>query len=261
VYRVNGTPETPEGRLWAAVLWAGDGAALSRRTAAWFFWKLDGLGRRAPDAIDLTVPEDWHLKAPAGVVVHRAWTLKPGLDHTLVRGLPCTTVQRTLIDLAGELEPIALEQALDSAARKDRGVLERTRVRLEELGTKGRAGADVLAKLLAHPPLSPSGSALEVLVRRALEDAGLPPPIAQLSIEDRHHDQAGIADFAWPEHGVVLEVHGHEFHSTDRAHERDFRRHAAMAAVGLRVIPVTTKRFMEDRDGVIAEVREALDRN
>jgi very-short-patch-repair endonuclease len=97
-----------------------------------------------------------------------------------------------------------------------------------------------------------------VLVRRALEDAGLPRPMAQVSIEDRNREQAGVVDFVWPEKRVVLAVHSREFHSTERAHERDFRQHAAMAAVGYLVIPVTTRRFMQDREGVISEVRAAL---
>jgi hypothetical protein len=54
VYRVAGAPDTTEGRLWAAVLWAGDGAVLSHKTAAWWVWSLDGLGRRRPGAVDLT---------------------------------------------------------------------------------------------------------------------------------------------------------------------------------------------------------------
>ena len=70
VYRVAGVAPTPELRRWAALLWAGDGAALSHLTAGWL-WKLEGLGRLEPELIDVAVPAARVLVANSGVRVHR----------------------------------------------------------------------------------------------------------------------------------------------------------------------------------------------
>ena len=79
-------------------------------------------------------------------------------------------------------------------------------------------------------------------MRRLIREAGLPEPIPQRVIEDRFGDNAAIADFAWPPQRVALFVHGREFHSTNRAHEKDYRQHAAAATVGWIVMPDLAKR-------------------
>jgi hypothetical protein len=258
VYRVGGAPDSTDAALWAAVMWAGPGAALSHVTAAWWFWKLDGVGRKPPHDVELSVPWSWKLEAPRGVRLHRVTRLLPGRDFGILRGLPCTSLERTLIDLSSVLEPAELDQALDSAARRNRDVTERTREALERLGTKGRLGTQNLAALTSAPPLSPSGSALEVLVRRAIREAGIHDPMPQLAVADRNGDQAGVADFVWPKEGVALLVQSREFHSTPKAIEKDFAQISGMSSAGMRVLPVTTKRFMEHRAAVMAELKHAL---
>jgi hypothetical protein len=258
VYRLAGVPDSADLLPWAAVLWAGDRAALSHRSAAWWIWRLDGLGRRPPDVIEVVVPHSQQLKRPRGVHVYRATRLRRGADVGTVRGLPCTSLERTLIDLARVLEPLPLEQALDSAARRNSGIYASTREALMRLGSQGRAGTTVLAQLLALEPISPTGSPLEVRVRVALREAGIPVPMPQLAIDDRNGDLAAVVDFAWEKERVVLFVHSREFHSTLLAHEKDFRQISALIAAGWKVLPLTTKRFDEERDSVIAELKHVL---
>jgi len=64
--------------------------------------------------------------APEGVVVHRVPALHPD-DVTVVRGIPCTSVARTLIDLAEDLSPLDLRAAFGSAQRQ--GLLDLEAVR------------------------------------------------------------------------------------------------------------------------------------
>jgi hypothetical protein len=258
VYRLAGVPDSTDLLPWAAVLWAGDRAVLSHRSAAWWIWRLDGLGRRPPDVIEVVVPHSQQLRPPRGVHVYRAVELRRGADIGTMRGLPCTSLERTLIDLARVLEPLALEQALDSAARRNPGIYASTREALTRLGSKGRAGTTVLAQLLALEPVSPSASPLEVRVRVALREAGIPVPMPQVAIEDRNGDLAAVVDFAWEKERVVLFVHSREFHSTLLAHEKDFRQISALMAAGWKVLPLTTKRFEEERDSVIAELKHVL---
>jgi predicted transcriptional regulator of viral defense system len=91
----------------AAVLGGGDRAVLSHRSAA-ALWCLRPTGRTR---IEVTVPR-WRRKR-AGVQVHVARL--PGDEVTVVRGIPVTTVSRTLLDLASVLNRRQMERACNEA--------------------------------------------------------------------------------------------------------------------------------------------------
>jgi predicted transcriptional regulator of viral defense system len=94
VYAVGHAQLRPEGRWLAAVLAAGPGAALSHRSAAALHGVRDGDG-----AIDVTTTRRATVR---GVVIHRT-TVLAAQDVTTRRGVPITTLPRTLVDLAGIL--------------------------------------------------------------------------------------------------------------------------------------------------------------
>jgi len=85
-----------EARLWAAVLWARPGAALSYETAA----ELHGLLERPRSQIHVSVPAGRHpgrkRKIP-GVVIHRSRCLVPEWQPPWQ--LPRTSVDDTVLDL------------------------------------------------------------------------------------------------------------------------------------------------------------------
>lgn len=81
-------------QLWAALLYAGDGAVLSHWTAA----ELHGLTERVDSVIHVTIPADRRIADTSGLRLHRSWSLDdfqvhPG--HLLRR----TRVERTVLDL------------------------------------------------------------------------------------------------------------------------------------------------------------------
>lgn len=84
----------------------------------------EGLGCGCPP-IDITVPgspTDPRDEQPIpGVRVHHVPELHPD-DVTVLHGIPCTTVSRTLIDLADELDRDELRDAF--ARARDRGLLD-----------------------------------------------------------------------------------------------------------------------------------------
>ena len=119
-------------RLWAAVLYAGTRARLSHETAA----ELLGLTDETSPYVHVTIPGSRRVRAPGGVIVHRAsylgrpWT-PPGLP-------PHTFIEDTLVDLiaaaSGVDEVIALVSAafgrgLASAPHLRRAAAERGRLR------------------------------------------------------------------------------------------------------------------------------------
>ncbi len=81
-------------QLWAALLYVGDGAALSHWTAA----ELHGITERVERVIHITIPADRRIASTAGLRLHRSRSL----DDSQVQGgqlLRRTRVERTALDL------------------------------------------------------------------------------------------------------------------------------------------------------------------
>ena len=107
VYRVGHRAPSLEATYLAAVLAAGEGTLLSGRAAAHLFALTKGTAP-TPEVIART------QRRIEGVTTHRSHSLN-ARDATTFRGIPVTTVPRTLVDLAGELSPDALARACHEA--------------------------------------------------------------------------------------------------------------------------------------------------
>ena len=98
VWRVAGSPRTPEQRAMAAVLAGGPGTALCRSSAGWL-WGIPGHGLEPVQVMrtrgDRSLP---------GGATHTS-RLVDDADLTTRRGIPTTTPARTLFDLAGRQHP------------------------------------------------------------------------------------------------------------------------------------------------------------
>jgi predicted transcriptional regulator of viral defense system len=94
VYATFTGPLTREGRLWAAVLYAGKGALLSHETAA----ELHGLSDGPSPLIHVTVPASRRVTPVNGMVIHVSAKADPGARFP--RGvLPRTFLEETILDL------------------------------------------------------------------------------------------------------------------------------------------------------------------
>jgi len=98
-----------EGRWMAAVLACGPRAALSHHAAA----AAHGFRRNRLDRIDVISPTGAG-RIRDGIVVHFRADPIPE-DVTTVAGIRCTTVARTLFDLAGIVDRRSLERLIDEA--------------------------------------------------------------------------------------------------------------------------------------------------
>ncbi len=107
VYRVGHAAPSLEARYMAAVRACGPEAALSGLAAA----HLLGLTRSAPGVAEVTAPA-W--RRVEGVAARRVRALDPA-DRTTWRGIPVTTVGRTLVDLARVLAEDDLARACHEA--------------------------------------------------------------------------------------------------------------------------------------------------
>src|SRR5207342_1484698 len=105
VYAVGHPLLTVEGRWMAAVLASGAGAVLSHRSAA-MLW---GLRRTDRTAIEVTARACG--RGRAGLQRHRG--LLAADEVTVHRGIPVTTVSRTLLDLAAVLDAHQFARAVN----------------------------------------------------------------------------------------------------------------------------------------------------
>jgi hypothetical protein len=94
VYATYSGPLHAEHRLQAALAYAGPGAALSHQTAA----VGHGLAVAQTKTLHLVVPAGRRVAPQDGLTLHYSRDL-PSTDVRSVRGLACTSVERTVLDL------------------------------------------------------------------------------------------------------------------------------------------------------------------
>jgi len=140
VYAVGWPRLTPRRRWMAAILASGEGALLSHRSAA-ALWEI---GPEWRGMIDVSVTRRAELRR-RGLRVRG----RPSLRAERVTshdGIPVTTPVQTLIDLATELAPKAVERAVNEADK--RNLIDPETLREELDHYVGEPGAKALCALL-----------------------------------------------------------------------------------------------------------------
>lgn len=121
-----------------------------------------------------------------------------------------------------------------------------------------RRGQAALERALTYIRVG-SMSPLETDLRMDLQDAGLPEPVLDVEVRSSGGRLLGIADGAYPEYGVLLEVEGRHHLQSDAQWERDIAKYAAFAAAGHDVVRLTGRSVRGGR--AVATVIEALRRH
>jgi hypothetical protein len=239
VYLMPGAPPRWERDEIAACLWA---EGFASHGAAARLWELPGLASYG--RCEITVSH-CHLPPRCGIVVH--FTNRLLAHHrTTVKGIPVTTIERTLVDLGAVLSRPRVAIAVDDALRRRITSLHKLRRCLAESGGRGRRGAGVIRPILAdrsgldRPPESPLETKLLALLHRS----PLPMPELQYEIWNGRHFVARV-DFAYPERKLAIEVDGFQFHSGRESFDRDRRRLSAISALGWR-LQLVTKTDIDD---------------
>ena len=124
----------------------------------------------------------------------------------LIDGLPVTSPVQTLVDLAAELRPIAIERAVNDADKRDLIDPEALRVALDDHA--GEPGARLLRQILDRLTFRLSDSDLEIYFRPIAASAGLPSPLSKPRVNRFE------VDFFWPDLGLVVEADGLRYHRT-----------------------------------------------
>ncbi len=176
-------------------------------------------------------------------------------EHAVHRGIPVTTVARTLVDLSGRLSTAQLGRMADHAMRA--GTLRLDDLRKSVTGLPSAPGRHptrierVLQRRLAG--YDPGDSGLEMRFARAIVGGGLPEPVLQhpVSVGTRRYR----IDLAYPDGKIAIEIDGWEYHRSRSAFDDDRNRANDLVVAGWHVLRFTSS--MTDGQAV-ATVAAAL---
>jgi len=247
VYAVGHRAVSREGRWLAAVLAIGPDAVLSHRSAA----ALWGLRATSRTRIEVTVGRA--VRSRPGIQVHRAPL--PDDEIAVEGGIPVTSINRTLVDLAAVLRPAELRRAAEQAEatrRADPVSLDAVVRRHSRRRGVHRLRAIVDGGIEA----TVTRSELERRFLAFLEEAGLPHPDVSATLE------AGARTFevdcVWRDARVVVELDGARHHDTRAAFERDRERDRILQAAGWRVVRLTWRQLRDAATAVAGDLRRLL---
>jgi len=239
VYRVGHRAPSVEARYTAAVKACGESAVLSGLAAAHLY----GLVKGSVPTPHVTAPRERRV---AGVVTRRSRLI----ERTVHRGIPVTTVARTLVDLAASLPPTALARACHEA-----GVKYGTTPRQVEAVLARRPNAPGAGKLrrVMRGGVRVTQSALERRFLALLSDHGLPLP-------DETNKPAGTfrVDARWHDPPLTVELDSYRFHNSRHSWEQDHRREREARRRGDGFRRYTYGDVYEDPRGMLRELRPVL---
>lgn len=218
VYALGHLAPSREGDLWAAVLYAGPGAAVSHATAAQ--WR--GLIDYAPAVIEVSSPRK--IDSWPGIRVYG----RRSFERWLYNGVPVTSIEQTALDLAAVAEFKLVRKAL---ARLDfRHQLDLAA--LEAACGNGKPGSRALRGALAvhEPRLARANGPLEYDFFEWCERWGVPLPL----VNERLHGV--LVDAYWPINQVVVELDGDDNHSSPAQRRRDKANDLKLRGHGLVVV-------------------------
>jgi very-short-patch-repair endonuclease len=249
VYAVGHRRLSREGELMAAVLAGGPGSVLSHYSAA-ELWAM----RTSKERL-IHVTTSAHGKRP-GIRFHKG-ALDPG-EFTTHKGIPVTTPERTLIDLATTSTADQLERAIRQAEYEHLTTLATLTSCLSS--RPGRRGARRLRTAITRAE-SGKGIPRSTLERRFvgfLRKHALPMPELNkpMWLEGRWIKP----DCTWPAQRLIVELDGRDGHLNAHAFESDRARDRALQVAGWIVVRITWRQLREEPERVAAHLYSLLSR-
>jgi very-short-patch-repair endonuclease len=243
VFRVGHAAPSLEARFIAAVKACGPGALLAGRAAGHLLHLL----RRPPSLPEVLTARNRH---PAGIRVTRCRLIDPR-DRTLWRGVPVTTVPRTVVDLAAVLDPPRLARAFHQASVRHR-VKTETVERILDRRHNWPGSRELRRVLGGDEPVTLSR--LESSFIAAVRQSRLPLPQANVRAG------AHYVDCRWPHHRLTVELDGYRYHATRHSWEHDRQREREARARGEEFRRYTWLDVIEDPEPMLADLRALLTR-
>jgi len=251
VFSVGHALLTQRGRFMAAVLACGPEAWASYYCAA-VLYEL-GLGARR--LIDVTT-RNARGRAIAGVRAHGSSTLTED-DVTEIDGIPCTSLARTLLDIAEGGTRREVERALDHAEQAR--ILDMRAIDDVLARSDGRRGAKRLRVVLAehHVGSTLTRNDLEEAFLRIARDVGAPPDIVNEWIAFPEGGGAE-ADFVYRAQRLIVETDGRDTHTVRKAFKSDRIRDQRLMLLGWRVVRLPWQQVIFEPGDVAKTLRGLL---
>jgi very-short-patch-repair endonuclease len=215
VYRVGHRAPSVEARYLAAVRACGRGARLSGRAAGYVL----GLLKGPPPPPEVLTPTQRRIQ---GIRTRRSRTIDPR-DGMTWRGIPVTTVARTLVDLAAVLGVDDLARACHEAGLRYGTTPSQVEAVLARRPTSPRSRK---LRRVMHGDARVTLSKLEAGFLAHLRRAGLVLPETNRPAGGRR------VDCRWPEQRLTVELDGYRYHRSRHAWEQDRRREREARARG-----------------------------
>lgn len=173
----------------------------------------------------------------------------------VIDGIPCTSLARTLLDVAGTQSPSTLAYAVTQAEVEE--VFDLAEI-LELLKrSKGRRGVARLrlAIELHDPDEQQARRELEKKLLRLFKRGGFRPEVNGHLVVD------GISlmpDFMWRDAHLIVEADSRRVHDTATAFEKDRQRDQRLAAAGWTVIRCTWHQVTNEPERLLQTLRALL---
>jgi very-short-patch-repair endonuclease len=239
-------------RMLAGVLACEGGTVLSHGSAA----ELLGLWDKRLPVVHV-IPPDWSGRKIDGICWHRV-RLPDADELKVVEGIPCTTVPRTLVDMAGSTGWRSMRSLVEQAAiLRQLDVEEIDRI----LSLGRRRGTPRLRRILVpwretreERPLV--RSRLEARLLPLLIEEGLPAPRSNVKLRvDGHRFEV---DLLWDAQRLAIETDGEETHGTRAAFQRDRWRDQLLVAAGYRTSRITWAQVRDEPNAVVNRIARML---
>ena len=231
-----------DGLYMAGVLACGAGGVLSHRSAA----ALLELRDSGHTKIEVTVPRR-SARRHDGIKVHRSTTLT-ATDVTVESNIPCTTVSRTLLDLAEVVTPRQLERAFDQAEILE--VLDLRTLKDQLARNRTRAGARAVRRVLDDHYIgrTPTANENEEALLTITRPLGIPDPECNAFVVLDDGGPPIKADFVWRDQRVVVEADSRKWHTSRQRLEQDRLRDQRLVAAGWTIIRTTWRQMTRRPD-------------
>jgi very-short-patch-repair endonuclease len=237
---------TRDGRWMAAVLSSGPQAVLSHASAMGLW---DMRGSRGAIEVLRRSGGLWHPHPE--IRLHQTRSLPDG-HITRERGIPVTTPERTLLDMAARLDAKQQERAL--VAGDKNGCLRWPELQRLVARGRGKKGIGRLRRVAMEvdPRAADAFSDLEVDFLALCREFGIQLPQVNVLVE------GFLVDFYWPAERLVVETDSYGHHANRPVFESDHERSVVLATAGYMVQRATYRMLTRNPDPFMNLVRHSL---
>jgi hypothetical protein len=247
VYAVGYRLGTRESEWMAAVLSCGPGAVLSHHSAG----RLWGLCGSHGSIEVLRQSGGFRAGGHRGIHLHQTRRLRE-YEVTLERGIPVTTMERVLLDMAGRMDSKRLERMVVQAYK--RGTFSWPRFGRITTRRRGCRGVGRLRRIAleVNPEALEARSDSEVDFLALWREESSMIPAVNVLVEDH------LVDFLWSKQKVIVETDSWSHHGDRPTFEDDHQRDVDLVAAGYEVHRTTYKMLQRNPGPFLRNVKRAL---